>query len=341
MDAPVSLPPGGRSVLRGPDALARAIAVTESDVERRWLLRQPRVVRRSFVTEVIDVGGGPVQQQRWMLLQDEGVRRSYVAEVLDAPKKKKKEIKEKRVCLDVGEAPRRLDSEPAVAAPSTTGPPDFIGVGTQRSGTTWWFETLLAHPQIKPPRRRRKEQHFFDRFCAEELTDADIAEYHARFPRRPGELAGEWTPRYMHDFWTPRLIARAAPDAKLLIMFRDPIERFRSGVPHRLSRMPTGRARGGHRRRDRTRPLRDPAAPAARLPRRVEAADPPVREVRRRPGGPVSPHAELPRRRPRPPARGFEQQRGTTQAAQKKPLPAHSSKACWRRWSRRSRGSPR
>jgi Sulfotransferase domain len=117
-----------------------------------------------------------------------------------------------------------------------TGPPDFVGVGTQRSGTTWWFETLLAHPQIRGPKSGLKEQHFFDRFCGRALTARDIARYHARFPRRPGEIAGEWTPRYMHDFWTPPLIARAAPDARLLIMLRDPIERFRSGVPHRLSR---------------------------------------------------------------------------------------------------------
>jgi hypothetical protein len=125
--------------------------------------------------------------------------------------------------------------------PTTTAPPDFVGVGTQRSGTTWWFETLLGHPQIRGPKGRRKEQHFFDRFCAVELTEADIAAYHARFPREPGQIAGEWTPRYMHDFWTPRLIARAAPGAKLLIMFRDPIERFRSGAPHRLSRTPDAR----------------------------------------------------------------------------------------------------
>ena len=126
-------------------------------------------------------------------------------------------------------------------APTKTGPPDFVGIGTQRSGTTWWFETLLGHPQIKPPRRRFKEQHFFDRYCMRELTSADIAEYHERFPRRPGQVAGEWTPRYMYDFWTPPLIARAAPDAKLLVMFRDPIERFRSGVPHRVSRATDGR----------------------------------------------------------------------------------------------------
>jgi hypothetical protein len=84
-DAPLILPPGARSLLCGPDTFARAVAAVESDPERRWLLRQPRAVRRSFVLEVIDAGGGPAQQQRWMLLQADGVRRSYVADVLDAP----------------------------------------------------------------------------------------------------------------------------------------------------------------------------------------------------------------------------------------------------------------
>jgi hypothetical protein len=119
---------------------------------------------------------------------------------------------------------------------TTTGPPDFVGVGTQRSGTTWWFETLLDHPQIRGPRTGRKEQHFFDQFATRELTDERIARYHKQFPRGPGQIAGEWTPRYMHDFWVPPLIRRAAPAAKLLIMFSDPIERYRSGVPHRASR---------------------------------------------------------------------------------------------------------
>jgi hypothetical protein len=116
-----------------------------------------------------------------------------------------------------------------------TGPPDFIGVGTQRSGTTWWFATLLQHPAIRPPRNRKKELHFFNRFCWREMRDSDVAGYHRRFPRRPGQLTGEWTPRYMHNFWTPGLIRRAAPEAKLLAMFRDPIERFRSGVPKEVT----------------------------------------------------------------------------------------------------------
>jgi hypothetical protein len=115
----------------------------------------------------------------------------------------------------------------------TTGPPDFVGVGAQRCGTTWWFRALLEHPAIAAPRGRAKELHFFDRFCAEEMRDGDVGRYHALFPRSDGQVAGEWTPRYMSDPWTPRLLARAAPDARLLVMLRDPIERFRSGVAHR------------------------------------------------------------------------------------------------------------
>ena len=70
-------------MLRAPDAVTRTIAATESDPERRWLLRRPRSVRRSFVDEVIDRGGGAAVQRRWMLEQDDAVRESYVADVLE------------------------------------------------------------------------------------------------------------------------------------------------------------------------------------------------------------------------------------------------------------------
>ena len=49
---------------------------------------------------------------------------------------------------------------------------------------------------------------------------------------REGGVAGEWTPGYMIDFWTPELIARAAPEARVLVLLRDPLERFRSGLTH-------------------------------------------------------------------------------------------------------------
>ena len=225
-------------------------------------------------------------------------------------------------------------------APSIIGPPGFVGVGTQRSGTTWWFETVLAHPQIRPPRGRRKEQHFFDRFAGRELTDADIAEYHERFPRRRGQIAGEWTPRYMHDFWTPRLLARAAPDAKLLIMFRDPIERFRSGVPHQLSRTPAARLEKV------TADAIERSRYATQL-RRVLASHDPARILILQYEKCVADPAGQYRRTlrflgvdPDHVNDAFDRPRGTPQTANKKPLWPTSWPRCARRSNPRSSSSP-
>jgi hypothetical protein len=76
----MDLPPGARAVLNGPDFVARTLAGRERDPEKRWMLRRPRDVRRSFVETVIEDGG---DQERWMLGQDDETRRSYVTDVLE------------------------------------------------------------------------------------------------------------------------------------------------------------------------------------------------------------------------------------------------------------------
>lgn len=101
-------------------------------------------------------------------------------------------------------------------------------MGAQRAGTTWWHRLLAAHPDVLPA--PRKELHFFEAFHGRGLSTGDVERYHALFPRPPGRVTGEWTPRYMLDVWTPRLLKQAAPDAKLLVMLRDPVERYRSGL---------------------------------------------------------------------------------------------------------------
>ena len=83
-DVPLTLGTVERAVLLGPDAIARAVARTEADPLRRWLLRRPRAIRRSFVHDVVDAGGTRALQERWLLLHDDEVRLSYVAEVIDA-----------------------------------------------------------------------------------------------------------------------------------------------------------------------------------------------------------------------------------------------------------------
>jgi hypothetical protein len=108
-------------------------------------------------------------------------------------------------------------------------------VGAQRCGTTWWWRLLYDHPSIHLG--AGKELHFFDGLFARDFTDGDVARYHALFARPAGTLTGEWSPRYMHSFWTPRLLRRAAPDARILVMLRDPLERYRSGLSHELARV--------------------------------------------------------------------------------------------------------
>jgi hypothetical protein len=112
-----------------------------------------------------------------------------------------------------------------------TGPPDFVGVGAQRCGTSWWYRgTIRSHPDVVRVAKPGKELHYFDRFWAGEPPGDFVERYHSLFPRPEGAITGEWTPRYMVDFWAMRLLRDAAPDARLLIMLRDPIERLRSGI---------------------------------------------------------------------------------------------------------------
>jgi hypothetical protein len=110
-----------------------------------------------------------------------------------------------------------------------TGPPDFVGVGVQRSGTTRWFNLITSHPEVARP-VAAKELHYFDRFHSGGWEPADVNRYHAYFPRAGEQQVGEWTPLYASAPWIPRLLAAAAPDARLLMLVRDPVERFLSGL---------------------------------------------------------------------------------------------------------------
>ena len=71
-----------RSILLAPDRVARAAARYATDRRQRWMLLQPRAVRRSFALEAL--GQGPKAEEVWMLRQPDDVRESYLSEVLDA-----------------------------------------------------------------------------------------------------------------------------------------------------------------------------------------------------------------------------------------------------------------
>lgn len=123
--------------------------------------------------------------------------------------------------------------EPPTCPPGfVTGPPDFVGVGAQKAGTTWWFRLIEAHPGVYQDPDQRPELHFFDRFHEGWLTTADIELYHRLFPRPPGMITGEKTPEYLADHWVPQMLHEAAPDCRIIVLLRDPIERYRSALAH-------------------------------------------------------------------------------------------------------------
>ncbi len=113
-----------------------------------------------------------------------------------------------------------------------TGPPDFVGIGAQKAGTTWWFDAICAHPDVYSRDDIHKERHFFDRYAVRPFGPAECSLYHDWFPRPRRPVTGEWTPDYMHFGWVPALLAQAAPRTRLLVLLRDPVERFRSGLAH-------------------------------------------------------------------------------------------------------------
>ena len=132
---------------------------------------------------------------------------------------------------------------PAVGPGEEVGPPDFVGIGVQKAGTSWWYELVREHPDVYDRPDLPKERHLLTRFCTEPFGPGDVERIHRWFPRLPGTVTGEWTPEYLGYPWVAPLLAEVAPDARLLVLVRDPIERFRSGWAFRL-RMGAPRTEG-------------------------------------------------------------------------------------------------
>jgi hypothetical protein len=113
--------------------------------------------------------------------------------------------------------------------------PAWLGLGAQRSGTTWFAGLLTQHPEVDLGTNGRKEQHQLHRIAA---GRADESAYLELFP--DDMLRGEWTPIYLATLSTPAVAARLArPGAPFLVLLRDPLDRFTSAMRVR---------RGGERR---------------------------------------------------------------------------------------------
>ncbi len=116
--------------------------------------------------------------------------------------------------------------------------PTFLILGTQRAGTTSLYSYLARHTQIRSA--VVKEVHYFDH-----NYHRDLRWYAGYFPttsaclrqERRGTgpvITGEASPSYLFDPRVAERVASDLPDARLIVMLRDPVARSRSHYLHEV-----------------------------------------------------------------------------------------------------------
>jgi hypothetical protein len=116
--------------------------------------------------------------------------------------------------------------------------PSWLGIGAQRSGTTWLTDLLVQHPQVGLGTNGKKEQHLLQKVGDGRVPAADYLDL---FPA-DGVRRGDWTPQYLRHASTPAAAARLLPDVPVLVVLRDPVERFRSAMRLAATREQSGQA---------------------------------------------------------------------------------------------------
>ena len=104
--------------------------------------------------------------------------------------------------------------------------PRFLGIGTQKGGTTTLQRLLEQHPQVylSPA----KELHYFSLQFAQ-----GPAWYAAHFAAAaPDQSCGDITPYYLFHPQAPQRIAALLPSVRLIVLLRDPVERALSQFFH-------------------------------------------------------------------------------------------------------------
>ncbi len=108
--------------------------------------------------------------------------------------------------------------------------PSFLGIGAQKSGTTWLHANLSAHPEIFLP--EAKELHWLD------WNWHRTPRAYARWFEAAGDrLAGEITPAYaIADSARIRAAVAVLPEVRAIYLVRDPVERAWSQAVMNLHR---------------------------------------------------------------------------------------------------------
>jgi hypothetical protein len=130
---------------------------------------------------------------------------------------------------DARERGRQLGLRRRLTAPLRT-LPSFLVIGAQRSGTTTLWSYLLSTGKVRQP--ERKGIQYFTLHA-----DRGPRWYRGNFPlARPGRdwITGEGSPYYLFHPRAPALAARVLPEARLVALLRNPVDRAYSHYHHEL-----------------------------------------------------------------------------------------------------------
>lgn len=117
--------------------------------------------------------------------------------------------------------------------------PDFIGIGAQRTGTSWMYACLYEHPGICMP---RKEINFFSR---DRNWTRGFDWYEEIFAECPaGAVRGEFSTSYLIAPDTPARIRDRYPDARLIVSLRHPVDRAYSSYLNDIAAGAVPRTKG-------------------------------------------------------------------------------------------------
>jgi len=133
------------------------------------------------------------------------------------------EFARKKLWMERVYAPSIDQSEDSIRTASKTSRtlPSFFVVGPPRTGTTWLYEILRQRAVLPTP---TKETRFFDTHFHRGLDW-----YSAHFPASPSQrLVGEVAPTYFASTKASERIAKLLPAAKVVCVFRNPVERILS-----------------------------------------------------------------------------------------------------------------
>ena len=117
--------------------------------------------------------------------------------------------------------------------------PEYVIVGGQRCGTTSLYQYLIEHPAIGAA--TTKEVHYFDVNFGRGVDwyrgHFPTAAYLRALAHRTGMPAttGEASPYYLFHPRAPYRLADMLPDAKLVVMLRDPVSRLISHYHHEVA----------------------------------------------------------------------------------------------------------